>query len=75
MRLPVQGSEEKQMFKVLNMQSCPFDYLVQESSEVALVRHQVEGIMKIMINVFSNAVTWMLAHFFAEHYMDTLPTT
>lgn len=35
MRLPVQGSEEKQILKMLSRQSCPFDCLVQESSEVA----------------------------------------
>lgn len=57
-----------QIFKTLSRQSCPFEYLVQESSEVALVTHYAEAIMEIMINVFSNVLTWMLAYFFAECY-------
>lgn len=68
MKLPVQGSEEKRIFKMLSRQSFPFDCLVQESSEVALGTHQAEAFMEIMINVFSNVLTWMLAYFFAEHY-------
>lgn len=39
MKLLVQGSEEKQIFKMLSRQSFPFDCLVQESSEVALGTH------------------------------------
>lgn len=75
MRLPDQHSVKKQIFKMLSRQSCPFDYLVQESSEVTLVIQKAEAITEIMINMFSNVAPWMLAHFFAEHYRDTLPTT
>lgn len=65
MRLPVQGSEENQISnQMLSKQSCPFDYLVQESSEVALVTQSAGAIMEIMINEFVQCTDLDVSIFF-----------